>query len=268
MQVPPGLLAAFAAAGARLVTTNQQPLPHEWHAAPPPAPHLPADSAGGAMSATASGSSVGHRTALKQRSGPKSKGGFLGVSQYKRTGRWEVRSPPPLGGVRRSACARAHRRGLCVRACAHALAHGCTPPPKHTQTHAQAHIWDSSTSTKGPTVAAAKNSKGKQLHLGSFPDAAAAARAYDRAALLLRGPDAALNYPAADYAQDPFLQELRQMSRPEVCCGVWVAPPRVRVVRCVQHWHRHTQPPGGTCLPVHDTLCVRGALTVIYCACR
>ncbi|GFR42137.1 hypothetical protein Agub_g2983, partial [Astrephomene gubernaculifera] len=92
------------------------------------------------------------------RSGPKSRSSpFIGVSQYKRTGRWE------------------------------------------------AHIWDSGDSTG--------SGKGRQLHLGSFLTAKQAARAYDRAALCMRGDAAELNYPRSDYDDDPVLQRLRGMSK-------------------------------------------------------
>lgn len=70
----------------------------------------------------------------------------------------------------------------------------------------QAHIWDSNSSTKGTPVSSSKSGKGKQLHLGSFPTAVHAARAYDRAALLLRGPTAALNFPVEEYHRDPLLE--------------------------------------------------------------
>lgn len=50
----------------------------------------------------------------------------------------------------------------------------------------ESHIWNS----------------GKQIYLGSFPDEATAARAYDVIALKFRGPDASLNFPIGLYKQD------------------------------------------------------------------
>lgn len=105
----------------------------------------------------------------------------------------------------------------------------------------QAHIWDSHSSTRGTPVSSSKSGKGKQLHLGSFPSATHAAKAYDRAALLLRGRDAALNFPVEEYDNDPLLQ---------VCWG------RVRVRRAggsyvggkrLTHAAEAAQPPFATC---------------------
>ena len=56
--------------------------------------------------------------------------------------------------------------------------------------------------------------EGKAASLGSFPEAVQAARAYDRAALKIRGPTATLNIPAADYAADKFLQVRHNQALP------------------------------------------------------
>ena len=97
----------------------------------------------------------------RSRRGPKSKtSGFVGVSQYRRTGRWE------------------------------------------------AHIWDCAKSRKTPGA-----SRKSQLHLAYFDCAEAAARAYDRAAIHFRGDGADTNYPREQYANDPVLSALKDLSK-------------------------------------------------------
>jgi len=61
----------------------------------------------------------------------------------------------------------------------------------------EAHIWDG----------------GKQVHLGSFADDVDAAKAYDRAALLLRGINADINFSSCQYANDPALKYLRRFQQ-------------------------------------------------------
>ncbi|KAL1819275.1 hypothetical protein ACET3Z_014144 [Daucus carota] len=61
----------------------------------------------------------------------------------------------------------------------------------------ESHIWDC----------------GKQVYLGGFDTAHAAARAYDRAAVKFRGPDADINFSATDYDDD--LKQTKDMTKEE-----------------------------------------------------
>lgn len=61
----------------------------------------------------------------------------------------------------------------------------------------ESHIWDC----------------GKQVYLGGFDTAHAAARAYDRAAVMFRGVDADINFSLSDYEED--LKQMRGLSKEE-----------------------------------------------------
>jgi hypothetical protein len=87
VQSPAGFSSPVAAG--RIVTTDQQQQQQQQATTSPDANSNPSTSALSGLSSQG--------TKSKGRSGPKSKcSPFIGVSQYKRTGRWEVSSCEPV----------------------------------------------------------------------------------------------------------------------------------------------------------------------------
>ena len=87
------------------------------------------------------------------------------------------------------------------------------PAPKgigisqYRQRRWEGHIWARSNTEEGGL-------KGRQLHLGYYPSMEDAAKAYDRAAIFLRGRKGVkTNYPLDTYADDPVLLELESAPR-------------------------------------------------------
>ncbi|KAK9812358.1 hypothetical protein WJX73_005003 [Symbiochloris irregularis] len=119
------------------------------------------------------------QSVAKRRSGPRSKTSeWLGVTKYKRTGKWEC----------------------------HVWCSEATLPSKAART------------ASGDAKSSRKVKRGCQLHVGSFFAAEDAARGYDRAAYKLRGDKASLNFPDTDYSQDWFYKAFNQLdSRSYVC---------------------------------------------------
>lgn len=94
-----------------------------------------------------------------------------------------------------------------------------------TSNRYEAHIWLSASQmtdeaakagggTGGVGGGKAASKRGRQLHLGSFAEAATAAEVYDRAAFYIRGSTADLNFPEVDYSEDPIVKELAPLGLP------------------------------------------------------
>ncbi|XP_010532069.1 PREDICTED: AP2-like ethylene-responsive transcription factor At1g16060 [Tarenaya hassleriana] len=71
----------------------------------------------------------------------------------------------------------------------------------------EAHLWDKNCWNE------TQNRRGRQVYLGAYDDEAAAARAYDLAALKYWGRDTILNFPVASYEDD--LKEMEGQSKEE-----------------------------------------------------
>ncbi|KAK1323063.1 AP2-like ethylene-responsive transcription factor [Acorus calamus] len=71
----------------------------------------------------------------------------------------------------------------------------------------EAHLWDKNCWNES------QNKKGRQVYLGAYDDEAAAAHAYDLAALKYWGPDTILNFPLSTYTEE--LKEMEGQSKEE-----------------------------------------------------
>lgn len=107
----------------------------------------------------------------------------------------------------------------------------------------------------------------EQHHVGYYPTAEEAARAYDRKALLFMGPSAITNFPAADYEGENleaegdgggeqvlglfWLHDSRLRPHHLLCvqCPYVISPPIMRGLRCSISCSHHAEAAGCIAVP-------------------